>query len=95
MIGPFGRQGLVATIRQHCPQMTRRRCKLRRSLGYLLCRAEWPAVLNNVKHALVLKQPEGNFSGSVDSDPTTNGSVCSCQWQKGVWLGEKQLIIDQ
>ena len=26
MIGPFGRQGLAATIRQHCPQMTQRRC---------------------------------------------------------------------
>ena len=26
MIGPFGRQGLAATLRQHCPQMTQRRC---------------------------------------------------------------------
>ena len=27
MIGPFGRQWPVATLRQHCPQMTQRRCK--------------------------------------------------------------------
>ena len=27
MIVPFGRQGPAATLRQHCPQMTRRRCK--------------------------------------------------------------------
>ena len=26
MIGPFGRQGLAATLRQQCPQMTQRRC---------------------------------------------------------------------
>ena len=26
MIGPFGRQGPAATLRQHCPQLTRRRC---------------------------------------------------------------------
>ena len=26
MIGSFGRQGPAATLRQHCPQMTRRRC---------------------------------------------------------------------
>ena len=26
MIGPLGRQGLAATLRQHCPQMTQRRC---------------------------------------------------------------------
>ena len=26
MIGPFGRQGPAATFRQHCPQMTQRRC---------------------------------------------------------------------
>ena len=26
MIGPFGRQGAAVTLRQHCPQMTRRRC---------------------------------------------------------------------
>ena len=28
MIGLFGRQGLAATLRQHCPQMTRRRCNI-------------------------------------------------------------------
>ena len=28
MIGPFGRQGPAATLRQHCPQMTQRRCTL-------------------------------------------------------------------
>ena len=27
MIGPFGRQGPVATVRQLCPQMTQRHCK--------------------------------------------------------------------
>ena len=27
MIGQFGRQGPAAILRQHCPQMTRRRCK--------------------------------------------------------------------
>ena len=26
MIGPLGRQGPAATLRQHCPQMTQRRC---------------------------------------------------------------------
>ena len=26
MIGPLGRSGPAATLRQHCPQMTRRRC---------------------------------------------------------------------
>ena len=26
MIGPFGRQGPAATLRQQCPQMTQRRC---------------------------------------------------------------------
>ena len=26
VIGPFGRQGPAATLRQHCPQMTQRRC---------------------------------------------------------------------
>ena len=26
MIGPSGGQGPAATLRQHCPQMTRRRC---------------------------------------------------------------------
>ena len=26
MIGPFGKQGPAATLTQHCPQMTRRRC---------------------------------------------------------------------
>ena len=26
MIGPFGRPGPAATLRQHCPQMTQRRC---------------------------------------------------------------------
>ena len=26
VIGPFGRQGQAATLRQHCPQMTQRRC---------------------------------------------------------------------
>ena len=26
MIGPFGRERMAATLRQHCPQMTRRRC---------------------------------------------------------------------
>ena len=28
MICPFGRQRPAATLRQHCPQMTRRRCNL-------------------------------------------------------------------
>ena len=28
MIGPLGKQGLAATLGQHCPQMTQRRCKL-------------------------------------------------------------------
>ena len=27
MIGLFDRQGLAATLKQHCPQMTQRRCK--------------------------------------------------------------------
>ena len=27
MIGPFGRQGPAATLGQHCPQMTQRRCR--------------------------------------------------------------------
>ena len=27
MIGPLGRLGAAATLRQHCPQMTQRRCK--------------------------------------------------------------------
>ena len=26
MKGPFGRQGLAATLRQHCPQMSQRHC---------------------------------------------------------------------
>ena len=29
MMGPFGRQGPAATLRQQCPQMTRRRCTYR------------------------------------------------------------------
>ena len=28
MIGPLGRLGAAATLGQHCPQMTQRRCKL-------------------------------------------------------------------
>ena len=27
VIGPLGRQGPADTLRQHCPQMTQRRCK--------------------------------------------------------------------
>ena len=27
MIGPLGRLGVAATLGQHCPQMTQRRCK--------------------------------------------------------------------
>ena len=35
MIGLFGRQGPAATLRQHCPQMTRRRCSLSRDVDEL------------------------------------------------------------
>ena len=31
MTGPFGRQGPADTLRQHCPQMTRRRCSISRA----------------------------------------------------------------
>ena len=35
MIGPLGRLGAAATLGQHCPQMTRRRCtKLRVAFSF-------------------------------------------------------------
>ena len=35
MIGPFGRQGPAATLRQHCPRMTQRRCTVHYALSYI------------------------------------------------------------
>ena len=38
MIKPFGRQGPAATLRQHCTQMTRRRCNVLQLLLPVLLR---------------------------------------------------------
>ena len=32
MIGPLGRLGAAATLGQHCPQMTQRRCNMHEGL---------------------------------------------------------------
>ena len=36
MIGPLGRLGAAATLRQHCPQMTQRRCKWISELRFVI-----------------------------------------------------------
>ena len=36
MIGPLGRLGADATLGQHCPQMTQRRCTLVKDLSQIL-----------------------------------------------------------
>ena len=59
MIGPFGRQGPAATLRQHCPQMTQRRC--RKSSDFQGCKVCTPTFSR-----LIAPHPQslcGSFSG--------------------------------
>ena len=64
MIGPFGLQGAAATLRQHCPQMTQRRCKIGVlvDLTHLVLpgRAAEPAlVAHHALHAVRLQPQDG------------------------------------
>ena len=67
MIGPFGRQGLAATLRQYCPQMTQRRCILPQWVSF-----EWEPSRLGLSHNLVrLSAPKSapNFSSFLFQGP--------------------------
>ena len=90
MIGLFGRQGPAATLRQHCPQMTQRRCNCPnqgQKSNPNRCLLTAASFINPVPVIPTCPSPPSPLSASSSPPPSSHSSSSFSSFRSGPAAG--------